>query len=32
MEKESLKGLAVAGGAALVLGGVLGLGFALAKK
>ncbi|XP_058455981.1 mitochondrial fission 1 protein [Malaya genurostris] len=29
---EGLKGVAMASGAALVLGGVLGLGFALAKK
>lgn len=32
MEYEGLKGAAVAGGAALVIGGILGLGFALAKK
>ncbi|KAI1285645.1 Mitochondrial fission 1 protein [Halotydeus destructor] len=32
MTKEGLKGLAVAGGAALVVGGLLGLGMALAKK
>lgn len=29
---EGLKGAAMAGGAALVLGGILGIGFALAKK
>lgn len=32
MEIEGLKGVAMAGGAALVLGGILGIGFALAKK
>lgn len=32
MEKETMTGVAVAGGAALVLGGLVGLGFALAKK
>ncbi|XP_037912411.1 mitochondrial fission 1 protein isoform X2 [Hermetia illucens] len=32
LEKESLKGIAVAGGAALALGGLIGLGIALAKK
>lgn len=32
MEKETMAGVAVAGGAALVLGGLVGLGFALAKK
>lgn len=32
MEKESMVGVAVAGGAALVIGGLVGLGFALAKK
>jgi mitochondrial fission 1 protein len=32
IEKEGLIGVAVAGGAALVLGGLVGLGFALAKK
>ncbi|KAI8119442.1 Mitochondrial fission 1 protein [Lucilia cuprina] len=31
-DKEMAKGMAVAGGAALVLGGILGLGIALAKK
>ncbi|XP_059619226.1 mitochondrial fission 1 protein [Phlebotomus argentipes] len=32
MERDGLIGVAVAGGAALVVGGLLGLGFALAKK
>ncbi|GAB0096807.1 Mitochondrial fission 1 protein [Sergentomyia squamirostris] len=32
MEREGMIGVAVAGGAALVVGGLLGLGFALAKK
>lgn len=32
MDIEGLKGVAMAGGAALVLGGILGIGFALAKK
>ncbi|XP_062545271.1 mitochondrial fission 1 protein [Armigeres subalbatus] len=32
IEIEGLKGVAVAGGAAIVIGGILGLGFALAKK
>lgn len=32
MEKDTMTGVAVAGGAALVLGGLVGLGFALAKK
>lgn len=32
MEKETMAGVAVAGGAALVLGGLVGLGFALASK
>lgn len=32
MEKEGLIGIAVAGGAVLLAGGLLGLGFALAKK
>lgn len=31
MTKEGLKGLAIAGGAALVVGGLVGLGMALAK-
>ncbi|XP_061399058.1 mitochondrial fission 1 protein [Musca vetustissima] len=31
-DKDMAKGMAVAGGAALVLGGILGLGIALAKK
>lgn len=31
MEKETMAGVAVAGGAALVLGGLVGLGFALAS-
>uniref|UniRef100_A0A1A9Z440 Mitochondrial fission 1 protein n=1 Tax=Glossina pallidipes TaxID=7398 RepID=A0A1A9Z440_GLOPL len=31
-DKEMAKGMAVAGGAALVLGGILGLGIALAKN
>lgn len=31
-DKEIAKGMAVAGGAALVLGGILGLGFAMARK
>lgn len=30
--KEALTGAAVAGGAALVLGGLVGLGFALASR
>lgn len=32
MTKEGLKGLAVAGGAAVVVGGLIGLGMALARK
>jgi fission 1 protein len=32
LEKDGLRGAAVAGGAALVLGGLVGLGVALAKK
>uniref|UniRef100_A0A1L8E421 Mitochondrial fission 1 protein n=1 Tax=Nyssomyia neivai TaxID=330878 RepID=A0A1L8E421_9DIPT len=32
MDREGMIGVAVAGGAAVVLAGVLGLGFALAKK
>lgn len=32
MEKETMAGVAVAGGAALVLGGLVGLGFALASR
>jgi fission 1 protein len=32
VDKETMKGAAVAGGAVLVVGGLLGLGFALAKK
>lgn len=32
MEREGMVGMAVAGGAALVIGGLVGLGFALAKK
>lgn len=32
MEKEGMVGMAVAGGAALVIGGLVGLGIALAKK
>lgn len=32
MEKETMAGVAVAGGAALVIGGLVGLGFALARK
>jgi len=32
MEKDGLRGIAVASGAALVIGGLVGLGFALAKK
>ena len=32
MTKEGLKGLAMAGGAALVIGGLVGLGMALAKN
>lgn len=31
-DKEVAKGMAVAGGAALVLGGILGLGIAMARK
>ncbi|EDV34889.1 uncharacterized protein Dana_GF16209, isoform A [Drosophila ananassae] len=31
-DKEIAKGMAVAGGAALVLGGILGLGFAMARN
>ncbi|XP_055639945.1 mitochondrial fission 1 protein isoform X2 [Toxorhynchites rutilus septentrionalis] len=32
MDIEGLKGVAMASGAALILGGILGIGFALAKK
>ncbi|XP_055685546.1 mitochondrial fission 1 protein-like [Lutzomyia longipalpis] len=32
MERDGMIGVAVAGGAALVIGGILGLGFAMAKK
>lgn len=32
MDKETMAGVAVAGGAALVVGGLVGLGFALARK
>lgn len=32
MTKEGLKGLAIAGGAAVVVGGLVGLGLALAKR
>ena len=32
LTKEGLKGLAIAGGAAIALGGLVGLGMALAKK
>lgn len=32
MEREGMVGMAVAGGAALVIGGLVGLGFALSKK
>lgn len=32
LEKESLMGAAIAGGAVLAIGGLVGLGFALAKK
>lgn len=32
IDRETVKGAAVAGGALLVVGGLLGLGFALAKK
>lgn len=32
MDKEALAGVAVAGGAALVLGGLVGLGLALASR
>lgn len=32
MDIEAVKGVAMASGAALVLGGILGIGFALAKK
>uniref|UniRef100_A0A6M2DC09 Mitochondrial fission 1 protein n=1 Tax=Xenopsylla cheopis TaxID=163159 RepID=A0A6M2DC09_XENCH len=32
MEKEGLKGMAIAGGAVLAIGGLVGLGIALAKK
>uniref|UniRef100_A0A1Q3FYE8 Mitochondrial fission 1 protein n=1 Tax=Culex tarsalis TaxID=7177 RepID=A0A1Q3FYE8_CULTA len=32
LDIEGLKGAAMAGGAALVLGGILGIGFALSKK
>lgn len=32
MEREGMVGMAVAGGAALVIGGLVGLGIALAKK
>lgn len=32
VDQESMKGMAVAGGAALVIGGIVGLGIALAKK
>ncbi|XP_050745615.1 mitochondrial fission 1 protein isoform X50 [Drosophila biarmipes] len=32
IDKEVAKGMAVAGGAALVLGGILGLGIALARN
>lgn len=32
MEREGMIGMAVAGGAALVIGGIVGIGMALAKK
>lgn len=32
MEKETMTGVAVAGGAALVIGGLVGLGIALASR
>lgn len=32
METEGLKGMALAGGAVLALGGLIGLGLAMAKK
>lgn len=31
-EKETMREMAVAGGAAIVIGGILGLGYALVKK